>query len=161
METLLSRLASDHPKIIFHPSNSFFWSPKKSQVYYDSEASDNPSNNWTLLHEVAHGLLKHTTYHNDFGLLQMEIAAWEKAQRLAKKYDIVIDNNHIEDCLDTYRDWLYQRSTCPRCTTTSLQIEDGQYSCFNCNEKWRVSSSRLCRTYRRKQKRLPEGSLLS
>ena len=86
-------------------------------------------------------------------LLKLEVEAWEKAKEVALKLDIKIDPNHIEDCLDTYRDWLYKRSVCPKCSNKSLQQSDfNHYECFNCHMRWRVTTSRFCRTYRMKDK---------
>jgi hypothetical protein len=74
---------------------------------------------------------------------------WEKAKQLAESLNYTIDPDHIQDCLDTYRDWLYQRSTCPTCTNCSLQTNSRTYACFNCGTNWNVSSSRMCRPYRK------------
>ena len=151
MKALLSKLQSDYPAVIFEEGRTFYWSPKKQIVYFSTTISDNNTAVWSLLHELSHAVLKHLTYQSDFELLQLEIAAWQKAEELANKYSYQIDSDHIQDCLDTYRDWLYQRSTCPTCTSCSLQVDSRTYQCFNCSTTWRVSSSRLCRAYRQKQ----------
>ena len=78
------------------------------------------------------------------------VDAWHKAQELGDKYGYKIDLDHIQDCLDTYRDWLYKRSLCPFCSTSSLQSDERTYKCFNCGSQWHVSKSKLCRPYRRK-----------
>ncbi|RTK94480.1 hypothetical protein EKI60_03795 [Candidatus Saccharibacteria bacterium] len=151
MSSLLTTLAKDFPNIAMVSSDSFYWSPRKKTVFYIDEKLSDTVGEWSLLHEIGHALLEHQTYQTDFNLLQLEVMAWDKAQELAKKYKVVIDPDHIQDCLDTYRDWLYQRSTCPTCTSCSLQIDSSTYRCFNCNTEWRVSRSRKCRTYRKKQ----------
>lgn len=147
MEKLLKVLKRDFPAITFIEGKTFYWSPKTRSVIY--RPVDNIVGTWSLLHELAHALLEHTNFRYDIELLQLEIAAWEKALPLAKRYGHEIDNEHVQDCLDTYRDWLYQRSTCPNCTTCSLQVAPRQYACFNCGTAWQVSSSRLCRPYRK------------
>jgi Domain of unknown function (DUF955). len=146
MDTLLKNLTRDYPSLTFKAGAEFYWSPKEQIVYH--RGSRRRSDAWTLLHEASHGILQHKTFKSDYELLQLELAAWEKARELAKHYSITIDLDHIEDCLDTYRDWLHKRSLCPGCGMKSLQEDSTTYSCFNCNEKWRVSSSRLCRPYR-------------
>lgn len=153
MDKLLKKLRIAYPKLNFVPGSRFTWSPKTNQIIYkkDTVATDNVAV-WSLLHEVGHALLGHNTYKSDFELLALEVAAWHKAEQLATDYSHTIDEEHIQDCLDTYRDWLYQRSTCPTCTSCSLQIDDKTYCCFNCGGTWRVSASRHCRPYRRKQK---------
>lgn len=152
MATLLSSLRNRHKDLVFEEAKTFYWSPKQQIIFYSPLALDSPEGAWSLLHELSHALLEHQDFNSDFELLQIEVAAWQKAQELAKEYNIDIDADHIEDCLDTYRDWLYQRSSCPSCTSCSLQVDKHTYSCLNCGTRWQVSQSRLCRPYRRKQK---------
>lgn len=149
MNELLERLSKDYPHIRFVAGDAFFWSPKDSSVTYGQASTRPEIARWSLLHEVSHGILGHTTYRSDFELMELEVEAWQKASRVAKKYGIKIDPEHIQDCLDTYRDWLHRRSTCPTCGTVSIQKDSRTYECFNCGSSWRVSSSRFCRPYRR------------
>lgn len=149
MDTLLTNLKRAYPKLRFEPGPAFSWSPKNNSVVYRETAEDEQVASWSLLHEVSHALLEHQSYESDFELLQMEVEAWARAEELAKTQSIVIDSEHIQDCLDTYRDWLYQRSTCPVCTSCSLQTDSRTYRCFNCAAVWHVSKSRMCRPYRR------------
>jgi len=153
MDGILNNLRLNFPALAFRPGSRFTWSPKTGNIIYkeDSVSTDKIAV-WSLLHEVGHALLSHNSYQSDFELLGLEIAAWDKAQELAPVYGVKIDADHVQDCLDTYRDWLYQRSTCPTCTSCSLQLDSKTYCCFNCGGSWQVSASRLCRPYRRKQK---------
>jgi hypothetical protein len=84
-------------------------------------------------------------------LLKLERSAWDKALKLSRRYHVVIDEDHIEDCLDTYRDWLKARATCPACRTVSVQDDQGVYGCYNCSERWRVPASPTCRVLRIKK----------
>lgn len=154
MEAIITQLQVQFPGLNFKPGNRFAWSPANKEVMYKQSADTSDQMVvWSLLHEVGHALLEHQNYQSDFELLSLEVEAWEKAHLLARKHGYKIDPEHIQDCLDTYRDWLYQRSTCPACTNCSLQVDDRTYCCFNCGTSWHVSSSRLCRPYRRlKQK---------
>ena len=136
------------PGVDFVAGKTFYWSPKDRRVHYDQAALETETGQWALLHEIAHAALDHADYHSDFQLLALEVAAWEEAKKLAATQDIRIDEEHIEDCLDTYRDWLYARSTCPTCRLNSLQINETTYNCPNCNTSWTVSLSRFCRPYR-------------
>lgn len=147
MEKLLEKLILDFPDFGFISSNHFKWSPMNRTIDYDSRTTDKDSV-WALFHELAHGVLDHQAYSLDVELLLMEAEAWHTAQELARRYDLKIDDNHIQDCLDTYRDWLDQRSTCPLCGNTSLQQSVRDYRCFNCQSVWQVSTSRFCRSYR-------------
>lgn len=149
MKTLISQLQKDYPKIEFEAGDRFIWSPERQIVVFKTTEAVDPVAIWSLLHEVGHALLDHSIYESDFHLLKMEVKAWEKAKELGAKYNHQIDEDHIQDCLDTYRDWLYKRSSCPECLNCSLQIDNRTYSCFNCGASWHVSLSRLCRPYRK------------
>lgn len=147
MLQLLDKLAGAYPHLSFKPGEHFCWSPEHSEVFY--KASGGRKARWTLLHETGHALLGHDNYCADFELLRLEAEAWQKARELGSKFGLAIDEDHIQDCLDTYRDWLYKRSICPDCGTKCLQQDDYlHYSCFNCHKVWRVSSNRFARTYR-------------
>jgi hypothetical protein len=148
MKKLLETLKTDLPSLQFVAGEAFYWSPKDNTINYKLDL-ENETSVWALLHEVAHCLLQHTTYNSDFELMQLEVAAWHKAEKLAKHYGVTIDPEHIQDCLDTYRDWLHRRSTCPTCGVVSLQKDSQTYQCFNCQTQWHVSNSRFCRPYRR------------
>ncbi len=155
MDALLRRLRSDHPHITFAPGEQFCWSPGNSTVMYATPTGNSAV--WALLHEVAHALLGHTAYGSDFELLRLEVQAWEKAKALAADYGHRIEEDHIQDCLDTYRDWLHQRATCPECGSISLQTDSQRYECFNCRAAWKVTASRFCRPYRQLQNPKPEA----
>jgi hypothetical protein len=150
MDKLLGQLRRDyrHAGLEFVAGKVFCWSPADRQVRYKAGA-DGPAAICSLLHELGHAVLDHKRYGQDFELLELEVDAWEAAKRIAAKYSITIDEDHAQDCLDSYRDWLYRRSICPTCATKSLQT-DGQpsYRCFNCGTGWRVAASRFCRPYR-------------
>lgn len=149
MQQLLTKLQSQFPQLTFTAGSEFCWSPETDEVVYRANARGQTAT-WSLLHETGHALLEHKNYSADFHLLQLEISAWERARELARQFDTTIDEDHIQDCLDTYRDWLYRRSICPTCGGQCLQQNDHQhYRCFNCHTSWRVSSSRFCRAYRR------------
>ncbi len=146
---LLNKLRASNPDIKFVRGDAFYWSPKDKSVTYGFASDQSEIDNWSLLHEVSHGILGHHGYKSDFELVQLEMEAWQEALILAKNYEIKIDPDHIQDCLDTYRDWLHRRSTCPTCGTVSIQKDSKTYECFNCKTSWHVSTSRFCRPYRR------------
>lgn len=150
------------PDVSFEPGDAFFWSPEHYKVTYKLASGDEPEHSWALLHEASHALLKHKNYRNDFELLLLEVSAWQKARELAKQFAVEISEDHIQDCLDTYRDWLHQRATCPRCSTVSLQLSAREYRCHNCDAAWSVSASRFCRPYRlsNSKTKIPSGKNL-
>lgn len=133
----------------FTASKSYYWSPKDRAVFYQ-ENDKTDVGQWTLLHEACHGLLKHKSYQSDFELVLLEVAAWEKAEELAEEFGLKIDQDHVQDCLDSYRDWQYKRSLCPSCELGGIQINTSTYKCMFCNDTWHVSAARFCRPYRRK-----------
>lgn len=143
---VLQELKRDFPKIKFIPAERFQWSPEDKTIYFTEDAADP---DWSLLHEAGHMLCGHINYVNDLGLLRMEVEAWEKARHLGKKYGRKIDENHIDKCLDTYRDWIHKRSSCPKCSQAGVEIATCNYKCINCSHRWKVSSERFCRTYRK------------
>lgn len=149
MKKLIAKLQSAYPSIVFIAGDIARWSPKRQEITYRHE--ENREAIWGLLHELSHGILKHEAYTTDMDLLQKELAAWKHAQELAITYHLEINNEHIETCLDTYRDWLHKRSTCPECTSQGLQQSKRLYICFNCQTTWRVTERRFCRPYRLKK----------
>ena len=149
MLQVLKKLEDDYPNLTFIEGEAFFWSPKDQSVTYATSSTQPEVSTWSLLHEVSHGILGHSEYGSDFELVKLEAEAWQHATQLAKKYKIQIDPEHVQDCLDTYRDWLHRRSSCPTCGMVSTQEDPKTYRCFNCKSTWHVSNSRFCRPYRR------------
>ena len=150
MHRLLKVLRLEFPAIQFVEGATCSWSPRNRIVYF--VAGGDPADVWGLLHELGHALLDHTTYQTDVELLRKEASAWEKARELAKHYDITIQEEHIQDCLDSYRDWINKRSQCPHCGVKTISDGDNAYLCFNCQTAWTVSPARHHRPYRRTQK---------
>jgi hypothetical protein len=143
---LLARVRNDFPSVAFEPSDMFRWSAEAGTVYYDASSQD-PM--WSLLHEIGHMQHGHNVYNSDNALIRMEVEAWESARELGAGYGLIIDDGHIQDCLDSYRHWQHKRSTCPECTQTGVEKQNGTYRCINCHNTWNVSTSRFCRVYRR------------
>ena len=143
---LLASLRKDFPGIAFESSQDFRWNADKKVVFFSTK-SERPV--WSLLHELGHMDLAHQKYDSDVCLIRMEAAAWQKAKQLGNQYGYIIDEDYIQDCMDSYRDWLHQRSTCPSCNQTGLEESAGTYKCLNCQSEWRVSQNRFCRVYRK------------
>ena len=134
------RLTGSTP-ITFAASDDFHWDHEKRTVYYDPSETDATP---LLLHEAGHGILGHASYPDDISLLAMERDAWSEAERLADELHISIDSELIEESLDTYRDWLHARSTCPNCRATGVQESEKLYICLACHHKWTVNEARVC-----------------
>jgi hypothetical protein len=139
--SLAIKLARDFPTYSFVAGDDFLWSPTKQAIFYVPDSDDTAS----FLHELAHAILGHSSYDKDIGLLEVERAAWLHAtETLADRYDTTITPDFIEEALDTYRDWLHARSTCPSCSATGMQTKKDEYKCIACHEKWRVNDARVC-----------------
>ena len=147
-DNFIGRLTKDYPDYSFRPGNQDHWSPRDKTITYNP---DEPASKLLcgVLHELAHALLNHSTYSSDFELVKLETEAWNLAAEIGKKYKVRISDDHIQNCLDTYRDWLHRRSACPTCGTHVLQKDSHNYLCYNCQTSWHVSSGRFARPYRR------------
>lgn len=133
---LVARLATDYPQFTWVKSDIAHWSAREQTIYCNDDDIQ-------TLHELGHALLGHDHYNQDIELLHIERAAWEKAQELAPHYELSIDDEVVEDALDSYRDWLHIRSKCPKCGMTGLQsATDGHYYCPTCQTKWFASEGK-------------------
>ena len=161
-------LTTKYPDITLKTGNVYYWSPSDKTVFYKSD-DDSKTGVWSLLHESGHAILNHTNYYSDLELVKLEVEAWEKAKELARelgvrgtRYEeaakkqknnpvlITIDEDHIQDCLDSYRQWLHKRSLCPDCHLSSIQTDEHTYTCIFCHKKWHVTAERFCRPYRKR-----------
>jgi hypothetical protein len=148
---LLKQLINDYPQYVFHESDSGFrWSPQENTIYFVPTELASKNGIYQLLHELGHAKLMHQGYHLDIELLTMEAAAWEQGQRIAASYEITIEDENIQDHLNSYRAWLQNRSTCPECQQTGVQNTKSTYQCVNCRCSWRVNDAKWCalRRYR-------------
>jgi hypothetical protein len=85
----------------FKSGETFYWSPENNTIYYDKARLTEEIGGWSLLHELAHATLKHKNYNSDYDLLMMEVAAWDKAQGIAQQFGLTIDQDHVDECVDT------------------------------------------------------------
>jgi hypothetical protein len=139
--SLITKLQADFPTFTFTSGKEFRWSPQDQTIYYPDSSSDSSA----LLHELAHAMLQHNSYTRDIQLIEIERDAWDYAKHtLAERYAVTIDETTIQEALDTYRDWLHARSTCPECQATGLQSKTNRYKCLACHTQWRVNEARVC-----------------
>ena len=127
-EGLLEKLQADYPALRFCKGAKFAFRPPRTIVLGPYE----PFAELLALHEVSHAVLKHRDFRMDIERLKMETAAWEKARELAARYGVAVDEELIQGELDTYRDWLHQKSRCPKCGLTRFQTPDSVYHCPQC-----------------------------
>jgi len=142
--SVINKIQKDYPNISFVKGEDFSWSISNNTICYSDDISGIP----LLLHEIAHSILDHTDYKNGIHLINIERDAWMKAQEIAIKYGISIDEETVEKSLDTYRDWLHSRSKCPNCGAIGIEQKKYLYNCLECGHKWKVNDGRICRLRR-------------
>lgn len=145
----LKTLKQDFSDVNLVESEQFYWSARNKTVYFNFESLNQKEGFDQLFHELGHAKCGHKTFNSGVGLLKMELEAWMAAKVIAKQYNHIINQDHIEACLDSYRDWLYKRSKCPTCENISVEIDTCKYHCFNCQKEWSVSADQRQRCYRR------------
>ena len=126
--TFLQKIRSDFPTFTFREGRKFAFRPPRTIIIGSAEEQDA----LLLLHELGHALSGHRDFGTDVKRLKMEVEAWEKARELAITYGVAIDEELIEEELDSYRDWLHKKSRCPKCGLTRFQTPDGVYHCPRC-----------------------------
>lgn len=149
---LFNQIKVDYPQFKFVKSNKFMWSPNDKTIYYEN------SSDWSsLLHELSHAILNHTDYHMDIELVQMEAQAWQVArEKLAPKYKIEINIDAEDRGLETYREWIHNRSLCPRCGLNGYQKLDLTYICPSCGSPWTVNEAKFTQLKRRQITSMPK-----
>jgi hypothetical protein len=144
MPSKISRIIADFPDYEFVADRRSLWLSSKKTIFYNPDEAE-------LLHEISHALLEHTDFTTDVDLIQKERAAWTKASKLAKKYDVTIAEEKVEQALDSYRDWLHFKSTCPTCSQNGIQsVQTLDYHCFACSTNWRTNHNQHARVRRTK-----------
>lgn len=139
--SILEQIKNNYPQFSFKKGEKFLWSSSDNTIYYGSLAADGIV---SLLHELSHALLGHSCYGQDVQLITMERQAWDYTLKLAPIYNVTITDEIVQSNLDSYRDWLHARSTCPNCHANGLQTDKFKYKCPVCNNSWRVNEARTC-----------------
>ncbi len=121
------------------PGEVFSFNANTKTITYVPEELEKEDGSLALLHEIAHMKLDHFSYNYDVELLGLEHEAWEETRRLAKEYNMEVDENHIKECLESYDKWLDKRATCPKCGEYSLQRDKNTFGCFVCDCYWKVN----------------------
>lgn len=149
VDSLIKSLVNEFGHITFTEAADFSWDPSTHTIFFnriDDHAAER------LLHEVAHAELDHRSYERDIDLIGLERDAWHLARtKLSDMYELSIDAEVVENHMDTYRDWLHARSTCPSCSATGIQTGNKEYTCLACRTKWRVNDAKVCELRRYKK----------
>lgn len=134
--SFIEELKKEFGQFSFISGQRFKWKYPKS-IYFE-ENEDIPFQYFALLtlHELGHGLSGHKDYKTDVERLKIESEAWQRAKReisAHKNWGVEYDEDFAENELDSYRDWLHQKSKCKKCGLTRYQTADGKYHCPNCD----------------------------
>ena len=127
LDDLVARLARDFPEINFVLGERIKFRPPRTVVV---EAGGEPG---LLLHEVGHALSGRFGFRTEIERLRIEVEAWERARVLGERYGVDLDEDLVQDELDSYREWLHQKSRCPDCGLTRFQTPDGVWHCPKCD----------------------------
>ena len=127
---LIEQLQSDYPEFRFLKGAKFLFRPPRT-IYYMPDAVE--YGDLLLMHELGHAVLHHRDFRTNAERVKMERAAWEKARELCKLYGVEFRDDVAQGELDSYRDWLHQKSRCPKCGLTRFQTPDGVYHCPKCD----------------------------
>jgi len=115
----------------------FKYKPEKTIFIDQTEPIPMPYFALLTLHELGHALSRHKDYKTDVERLRIESEAWQRAKHeigAHPKWGIEYDEDFAEGELDSYRDWLHQKSKCKKCGLTRYQTADGIYHCPNCED---------------------------
>lgn len=145
---LINKIKNDFPQFEFLEGNDFFWHSKENRIYYCIE---NDECIYLIIHEISHALLNHANYQFDIELITKEREAWDLALQIAKEYHLSIPKKIIQSNLDSYRNWMHARSTCPNCKAVGVQNSPRSYSCPICRHLWSVNEAKKCNLKRLSQ----------
>ena len=134
----------------FLPAGYFSYDAADDIINYDPIRLKHPTGKVSLLHEISHCELGHFYYRYDMELLMMEIAAWHHTKKLANEHCIELDAAYVQECIESYDNWVSKRGCCPECDNFCLESHENQFSCFVCGTRWSVSSQPQKRIQRRK-----------
>lgn len=139
---LIKNISKTYPDIRFETGDDFHWSFEDNAITYQVDDLQAAAH---ILHELAHALLHHQNYTRDIELIGMERDAWTYASaQLGDSFNVTVDKETVQSALDSYRDWLHARSTCPNCTATGVETSKSHYHCLACEHDWRVNEARIC-----------------
>jgi hypothetical protein len=124
--TFLAKIKNDFPSLRFVEGPRFLFRPPRTVVYVSGGSQ------LLFLHELGHALTGLYDFKTEVERLKIEALAWEKAKELASNYGVSVDEDLIEEELDSYRDFLHQKSRCPECGLTRFQTPDGNWYCPRC-----------------------------
>ncbi len=146
---VLDKLIAFYPDVKFISGKIFSYNPEKRSINYPAKVNNVKKSIYALLHEVGHYACNHVSYDHDLDLLEKELEAWRKARQIASELDINISDKYVDNCLNSYRDWLHQRSQCQLCSNPAAikSYSDNKFlkHCLICNQSELVEIYSLCK----------------
>jgi hypothetical protein len=143
IHSLIDEIKAAYPRLVLRRGDNFYYNASAMSITYD------PSDRFVcqlLLHEIGHYIAADPTPNSGVELIACEQRAWFIAtSTLSPRFEVKIDKDFVEDCLDTYRHWLHQRSTCSYCNITALEFSSSHYTCVACGRSWLANSAKTCR----------------
>lgn len=129
----IAKLKKDFPDFRFISGRRFSFRPPKTIVIGPDEGDKTLM---LLFHELGHALSGRYAYQTSVERLKIETIAWQTGKKAYQKYSELPpwDDDFVEETLDTYRDWLHQKSKCPSCKLTMVQTEAGKWVCPFCDQ---------------------------
>lgn len=149
----IQALQQEFPQFTFKSAQRFSFHPPKTIKYHENEPVSPAYFALLTLHELGHALSKHKDYKTSVERIKIESEAWQRAKTVLLQHlenapqnlseaqnwraiipDLTWDEDFAEAQLDTYRDWLHTKSTCPTCGLTRYEA-NGKWHCPLCDAK--------------------------
>lgn len=133
----LMSLKEEYPDFSWRLGSRFKYKPEKTIFIDAEEPIPMPYFALLTLHELGHALSRHKDYNTDIERLRIESEAWQRAKHEIEahpNWGVEYDEDFAEGELDSYRDWLHQKSKCKKCGLTRYQTADGIYHCPQCED---------------------------
>lgn len=135
-QAFLLTLKTEYPDFVWQLGNRFKYRPEKTIIIDQNSPAPWPYFALLTLHELGHALSRHKDYKTDVERLKIEAEAWQRAKREISahpEWHLTYDEDFAEGELDSYRDWLHQKTKCKKCGLTRYQTADGKYHCPQCD----------------------------
>ena len=135
-QAFLIALTEAYPDFSWQLGTRFKYRPEKTIMIDQNSPAPWPYFALLTLHELGHALSHHKDYKTDVERLRIESEAWQRAKReitAHPNWGVAYDEEFAEYELDSYRDWLHQKSKCKKCGLTRYQTTDGKYHCPQCD----------------------------
>lgn len=136
-QAFLETLKSEFPNFSFKPGRKFLFRPKKSIFYLE----DNENFRLLLLHELAHALLGHFSFETSLDRLKIERDAWDKTRSLCADFNVPFLEEVAEAELNSYRDWLHQKTLCKTCGLSCIEVDSESLFCPFCQKTYKKSKT--------------------